>query len=411
MSTAAVTTEAAVPAAAAAVETVETPEISVQERLNHASSAELDNWRKTGDIPPVKVKAAENASGEKKNEPSNSARTGAPATPSQDKASQEKDKGKGKSAEPGASPAPAADAAAAQPANQPQRRKKSDERFEKLLDAWEKDRQELARLRSQPSGNNADKQNSQPAAEDKTAKPGASTAAAPAKPKLTDTDPKTGKQFASLDAWMEAVDEWTDKRLEARLEERLGKVEQARTQTEEQRQVAEAVITKSKPAMEKYKDFMEVAADPKLPIPAGSPVDLFIKDSDNPGEVLYYLGKHPEILAEFYGCDYDPETKTWDYGDFDHKTGKYTNHVNPIRQVRRLEAIEREFSAAPAPKKTPAAEARPVNPPPPKLPPPPPELGGRGAAPADEAEAALARGDMAAYMRIVNARETKAAQR
>jgi len=397
MSTTAITPETSAPAAAP--ETVETPEVSVQERLDHASQAELDTWRRTGDIPAAKI--AEKAAEKKDDTGSDkqaSARTAAPAT-----ASQEKDTSK-KSAESGASPAPAADAAASQTATQPQRRNKADARFEKLLDAWEKDREELNWRRSQPSATTADKQESQPATETKTA-PGA----LPPRPKLTDTDPKTGKPFSTLDAWSDAVDEWNDKRLEAKLSERLGKVEQERKLSAEEQKVADSVQAKSKAAIEKYKDFYEVAANPKMPIPSGSAVDLFIKDSDNPGEVLYYLGKHPEILAEFYGCAYDPDTKMWDYGDFDLKTGKFTNHVSPIRQVKRLEAIERELSAAPAAK--PAAEDRPVNPPPAKLPPPPTELGGRRAAPVDEAEAALQRGDFAAWKRISDARDIKASSR
>ncbi len=171
-------------------------------------------------------------------------------------------------------------------------------------------------------------------------------------------------------------------------------------------------MAKSRPAMEKYPDFMQVAANPDLPIPPGSVVDQFVRDSDDPGELAYYIGKHPDVLEEFYGFKFDPDTKKWDYKDWPRgKSDGYSNLISPIRQVKRLEAIERELSAKPAEKKEPAAEARPAKTAPPKLPPPPPELSGRGATVGDDAEKALARGDTAAYMRIVNQRELAASRR
>ena len=396
MSTPAVTPAESAPAP----EPQETPEVSVQERLNHATSEELDTWRRTGDIPAVKVKAPESAPAPKDGDTS-SARTAASAT-----ATQENDKDK-KPAESGASPTPPADAAASQPATQPQRRNKADARFEKLLDAWEKDRQELARLRAGAPAS-AETQASQSATDATKTETKPEASKLPAKPKLTDNDPKTGKPFASLQDWSDAVDEWNDKRLEAKLAERLGQAEQSRTQSEQERAAAEEIVRKSQPAMEKYSDFMQVAANPDLPIPPGSVVDQFVRDSDNPGELAYYIGKHPELLEEFYGFKFDDAAKTWDYKGWPKgKPEGYSNKVSPIRQVKRLEAIERELSATPA---KPAAETRPANPPPVKLPPPPTELSGRAAAPVDEAEAALRRGDMSAYMRIVNARESKAAR-
>lgn len=390
-------TTAIVPAAESApvVETGETLEVSVQERLDHATSKELDTWRKTGDIPAIKIKPAES-----KAEISDSKAASSTAPEKKDEK---------KPAETGASHTPPADAAASQTATQPQRRNKTDARFEKLLDAWEKDRTELARLRSERPAT-AEKQTSQAATDDKTeAKPEAKLAA---KPKLTDNDPKTGKPFASLQDWSDAVDDWNDKRLEAKLSERLGAVEQTRTQSEQERAAAEEIVAKSRPAMEKYPDFMQVAANPDLPIPPGSVVDQFVRDSDDPGELAYYIGKHPDVLEEFYGFKFDADTKRWDYKDWPRgKSDGYSNLISPIRQVKRLEAIERELSAKPAEKKEPAAEARPAKTAPPKLPPPPPELSGRGATVGDDAEKALARGDTAAYMRIVNQRELAASRR
>jgi len=377
------TTPAEIPAESAPA--IETPEVSVQERLDGATANELKTWREKGDIPAIKIKTSE-----------------APPKPAESAPASEPAKSD-------ATPAPKSETAAASPAAKPQEREtRSEKRWRELSEKFgnlQREHEELKRKTSQPVAA-SDKPDSQP-------ETGKTQPVKQAKPKLSDNDPKTGKPFATLEAWSDAVDDWHDQRSEERLksalDERLTKAEQARTQTEEQRRVADEVIQRSKPAMEKYPDFLKVAADPNLPIPAGSPADLFIKESDNPGEVAYYLGKHPEVLAEFYGCTYDPDTKTWNYGDFDQKTGKFTNHVSPIKQVRILSEIERELTA---PKPKPKTEAAPpANPPPPKLPAPPPELSGRGATVGDEAEKALQRGDVATYMRLKNQADEKASRR
>ena len=361
-----------------------TEEVSVQERLDHASSGELDNWRKTGEIPAVKVKT------EVEPKPAEAA----PA--------------KEIEAKPGVTPASTSEKSAvspAAPAQKPETRseKRWREMSEQFGDLKRKNEELERKLSSQSQPEVKSEKAASPAATEEKKEP-----ALRAKPKLTDNDPKTGKPFATMQDWSDAVDTWNDERLEAKLAERDKGAEKARTQTEQERAVSDEVFNKSKTAIEKYPDFKEVAADPKLPIPKYSPVDLFIMDSDHPGEVLYYLGKHPEILAEFYGCKYDAATKAWDYGDFDMKTGSFTNHVNPIRQVKRLEAIEKEITAE-APKKI--DEPAPAKPAPPKLPPPPTELSAKRAAAVDDAEAALARGDTASYMRLMNARDEKASRR
>ena len=359
-------------------------EVSVQERLDHATSKELDTWRKTGDIPAVKIK-----------EPEPKTETPAPSKEST-------------AAKPGENepPAKVETAPASEPART-QRKKDAAARVQELLADRKRDREEREELRRELD--ELKSKVSQPVEKRETAASqpvNGKATEGKAKPKLSDNDSKTGKPFASLEAWSDAVDEWNDARVEEKLSARLSAAEQTRTQSEQAKAIQETVFNRSKPAMENHKDFLQVAADPKLPIPKGSPVESFLFDSENPGEVAYYLGKHPEVLAEFYGCEYDPETGTWDYGDYDQKTGKFTNHVNPIQQVRRLTEIERELTAA-----LKKVETAPANPAPPRLPKPPTEVSGRHSAPVDEAEAALARGDTAGYMRIVNAREAKASRR
>jgi DNA-binding transcriptional regulator YdaS (Cro superfamily) len=384
-------TQVEIPAGSApAIESVETPEVSVQERLDHATSAELDTWRKTGDIPAVKVK------------------TEATPKPAESAPAEKKEEVKAK---PDVTPAPKSETAAASPAAPPQKQEsRSEKRWRELSEQFgdlKRKNEELERrLASQPAPEVKSEKVASPAA---TEAGKATEVKTDAEPEIGGINPKTGKAFQTIAEWQKEHTEWLRKQILAEVDGRQTKAEQARTQSEEERKVSDEVFNKSKSAIEKYPDFKEVAADPKLPIPKFSPVDLFIMDSDHPGEVLYYLGKHPEILTEFYGCKYDSVTKTWDYGDFDMKTGKFTNHVNPIRQVKRLEAIEREVSGevTPAPKK----EDAPAKPTPVKLPPPPTELSGRAAAAGDDAEKALQRGDFATWKRLTDARELQGSRR
>jgi hypothetical protein len=380
-------TSAVIPSAESApVTEVEVQEVTVQDRLDHATGKELDHWRATGEIPAVKIK-----------EPEPKPAESAPATEAPKKSE----------AKPADAPPAKSETAAAPPAAPPQKPEtRSERRFREITRENRELRERLEaverRTTSQPAAEPA-KAESQPAK--------AEPAKLAAKPKLTDNDPKTGKPFASLEAWSDAVDEWNEKRLEAKLEERLGKAEQARTMSEELRQKGEQLLAKSKSAMEKYADFREVVGveGAGLPIPAGSPADQFIDESDHPGEVLYYLVKHPEVVGEFYGCTYDPDAKNWDYGTYDLKTQKYENKISPVRQIKILEAIEREVIAE---KKPAVAEpAAPAKPQPPKLPPPPTELDGRRAASGDDAEKALARGDVATYMRLKNKEDLAASRR
>ena len=367
MSTPAVTPAESAPAP-------EVQEISVQDRLDHATAKELATWRQTGDIPAIKVK-----------EPEPKPAESAPA--------------KEIEAKPAVPPPAKSETAAAPPAAPPQKpESRSERRFREITRENRDLRERLEAI---------ERKTSQPA-EVKTEPIKAEPEKLSARPKITDNDPKTGKPFETMAAFMDAVDDWKEKQFEAKIEERLSKAEQARRATEEMTSKGAALLEKSKSAMQKYPDFIEVVGKGQgLPIPAGSPVDQFIDESDHPGEILYHLQKHPEIVAEFYGCTYDPETKKWDYGTYDIKTQKFENKVSPVRQIKILEAIEREVTAPDKP----VSEPVPAKPQPPKLPPPPTELSGRKAAPKDEAEDALARGDMASYMRAMNARDLAASRR
>ena len=204
-----------------------------------------------------------------------------------------------------------------------------------------------------------------------------------AKPKLTDNDPKTGKPFQSIEAWSDAVDQWNEERVNSLLEERVGKVKQEWQQTEQERIIAQETQRRSAPAMKKYADFIETVTNPKLIIPEGSTVKMFLlhPNTRNVGEVSYYLGKHPELLESFY--------------NFDAKTGRFTNKIDPIEQQRILMGIEQQVSEEPEPAAKPPARV--IT----QAPRPPHQVSGKSPAP-DPLVKAAEDGDQAAYTRLMN---------
>jgi hypothetical protein len=260
----------------------------------------------------------------------------------------------------------------------PQGKKKTgDERFQELANS----NRELREL-NQKLLERIEQRLSQTEVRDVKAAPQA--AEKKAKPKLTDNDPKTGKPFQSIEAWSDAVDQWNDERVAALLEDKVGKAKQEWQQTSTERILAEETQRRSAPAMKKYPDFLEVVTNPKLLIPEGSTAKMFLlhPNTKNVGEVSYYLGKHPELLESFY--------------DFDAKTGKFTNKVDPIEQTRILMEIEREVSEEPAPAKIPARVIT-------QAPRPPHQISGKSPAP-DALAKAVEDGDQAEYTRLTNER-------
>jgi len=123
-------------------------------------------------------------------------------------------------------------------------------------------------------------------------------------------------------------------------------------------------------ATKRHPDFVEVALDTTLPIPVGSVIDAFLLESESGSEVLYHLGQNPDEITRIAA-------------------------LKPIAQARELVKIELTLSGQPIP------PARKIT----SAPPPPTEVSGKATAPADEAAAALERGDFASYRRTMNARE------
>jgi len=347
-----------------------TDSASVDFEVPAPGSAGYDEWRKTGKLP----EAGESAPAEEQvqeHEPEEA-----------ETATAEEEH-----AEPAAS-APA----------KPQRGKKdAAARLAELLEErkrersqWETERQTYLRQLSErlESREKPPSQAAEPKKDEKRAKP-------------TLGDMKDGKpRFATVAEWEDALLEWNKEMLMAEVDGRLTKSEEQRKQQEIERFVAEGFRHKAESARKKYADFDTVIKDSLgYPLPKGSPAELFVLDSEISGELTYYLAKHPEILGEFYGCTQDPVTKQWDYGDFDMKTGKFTNHVSPIQQIRILTQIERELSEE-TPVERPRPPARTIT----QAPRPPHQVSGKAPV-ADPLAKAVEEGDQEAFTRLENEKQ------
>jgi hypothetical protein len=364
------TTTAVTPAAPAAA----TPKVS-----EHSSFLPEDiNYRKTGQLPAVNEEesAASKKVGDEKTE------------------DEETDE---KPSRAGASAASESDTAAASEAAQQQEKPQktaasSENRWQKLSRENRELREKNARLEGRAEGS-ADKrdtkQASQPAADQKTAQ-----STAEPKPKIDDVDPKTGKpKFATFADYEEAKDKWLADDTLRKFQETSAETQRKQQMEQAERTLSEGFAKKMQPTQKKYADFDEVALSPDLVIPRRSATEAFLLDSDHPGEVLYYLGKHPEILQGFYG-DHDP------------KTGKFVNKLTPTAQLRELTKIELKVAAAAKDdkgdeKSSATTPAKPVT----QAPPPPHQVSGKGTVGKDAVVQAVEEGDQETYNREQNARE------
>lgn len=350
-------TPAVIETESAPVETVETPEVSLQERLNQATPEEYTNWERTGDIPPVKPKST----------PPKEEAPAASKEPSAVEAGEKK-------------PPTSTETAAATEAARPQKKRNGDARILQLLEENKRDREASAtRI--------AELEARLPKAEpDVKTAPSTVPSGDRPKPQASDIDPATGKpKYKTMEEVWDAREVWN--------EERRTKADQERTRVEQERLLETELVKRLKPAYDKYPDFVSVTGNDNLMILKGSAVDLFLRDSDNPGELLYHLGKNPQILEGFY--------------NYDSKTGQWSNKVNPARQFRELTTLENTLTAAPKPTPTipkPSASTKP-------LPPPPTVLSANGAPSGDPVDEAVKKKSYADYEKAANAEEKKARRR
>jgi len=259
----------------------------------------------------------------------------------------------------------------------------SESRWQKISRENRELREENARIKGRDEGRQASQrdtqQTSQPATE------AATTSKTNPKPSIDDLDPKTNKpKFATYQQYEAAKDDWIQSEAIRKFQETSEKTQRADQQANNERILKEGFAKKLEPAQKKYADFDQVALNEDLCIPRGSVVDGFLLDSDHAGEVLYYLGQHPEILEGFYG-NHDP------------KTGKYVNKVTPFAQARELTKIELKIAGLPP---TPVKRVT-------QAPPPPHQVSTKGTVQKDAVEQAVEESDSDAYIREANARDPR----
>lgn len=344
------------PSAAIVSSVAEAHEQTIQERLDRATSQELKTWQEKGDIPPAK--------------PPKEAKP-AKAAPQVSAAKPEVAANEDPAVIADPPPAPA-DPAAASPAVPPQKKTKTDERFEKLFNAWEKDRRELEELRRTPPI--AAKPDSQPAA-----------GAPRPKPTLNDlaADGKTPK-YGTVEDYLEDRDTWLREEIHREADERQA-AKQRDTQHSQQREaIQKGWQGKVEKARGKYADFDAVVLQtPDLPFRQGGIIDASVLKYDEGAELAYYFTQHPEEAARIDNMDV------------------FDAHAEVLK-------VREQFRAPSGITETESSNTSSARPPAPNLPPPPTILGARSTVARDEAEAALAKGDVAAYMRAANARELAA---
>lgn len=337
-------TDAQIAAPSAAAET-STPDAPARS-LDDLSPSELQSWRLTGDVPP----AAQTS-------PSSTPADSTPAEPAAQAAST--DASSSPDSEPG----------------KPGKKANADTRVQELLRERHTDRTQLAELRQRLE---AYERAGQPQA---TPQPSDASQAA-SSPAAADTD-----DFPDFDAWS-AQAENEGKSYDA-YTRAMVRHDRAQAQIQEQR--AAEVRTKVATFNSRYE--AAKAADPTFiaslsadvlalqpvdALPPGAPVSPLnvvaqeIIESEHAPQLLRHFSAHPEQLDAL-------------------------RTAAPATIFRTLARLESDLRLAGAP-----SAVSPSAPPITKAPDPPTTLGSRPAAPVNEAEAAVARDDVAAYMAARN---------
>jgi hypothetical protein len=343
--------------------TEETPAVSTEPNSQFLPTDK--NYRLTGEMP-ADTQEAPAASPEKKETEKSADTEGAPAASAQ-----------------------AADTAAASAAAETQERKgpaqtktarSSESRQAKLSRENRELRELVARLEGRaeasPSAQREIQQGSQPATEVK--------GKGRAEPKIDEVDSKTGKpKYATYQDFQNDLRAWDREEALRQFNETSARTQREQQMQQAERTLAEGFTKKLEPARKAHADFDTVALNEDLIIPRGSVTDGFLLDSEHSGEVLYYLGQHPEILEGFYR-DYDP------------KTGRYVNKITPFAQARELTKIELQLSgkSQSSPARTITQAGRPPN-----------QVSGKGTVSPDAVEQAVKDQDQETYTREANARE------
>lgn len=112
----------------------------------------------------------------------------------------------------------------------------------------------------------------------------------PEAPKQTDGKPRL-EDFGSYDAFNEALTDWkVDQKLNAKAQEQTQAQRQREAQTKDSER-KERFLESSDAAREKYDDYDDVVFSDDVKITR--PMAVIIAETENPGEVAYWLGKNP----------------------------------------------------------------------------------------------------------------------
>jgi hypothetical protein len=335
-------------------------EFSIQDALNGASAEELAEWQLKGTIPSKKDKS-------------------------------------GKTDASAASNADTAAAAAAATTQKSQPPAKSERRWKELSERLGNLQRENEELKRQASGSGkSETQTSQPAPDGKPK--------ADPKPKIDDVDPKTGKaKYANYAEYEDAKEKWLRDDIKRELAESTAKSDQERTQKATETAADTAWNQRMEAVQKAHPDFVDTAkaalglkdelGRELIFFPKKSAIDQYLQRAENGEHVLYHILKTPQDYKHIFARD-----------------AKGMPLLTAVEQVAELAILSHTLKAeagaagdgkhSSAPRKSSSA-----------LPPPPTELGARNTTPADEADAALARGDTAGYMKAMNNREIKARRR
>ena len=369
---------------------LETPH-SMDEAMETGFLPDDEHYRLTGEFKPEKTDASAAAT-KKENE---SEKADASAASGDEKDESENDD---------ASAASSSKAAASETA-QSQNQGRKENRWQKRERELRELKAENARLKSQssqpqPRSETQQSSTTQTANETKTAK------AAP-KPKIDDVDAAGKPKYKNFAEYEDAKDDWLRKETLREFSETQAKSQQLTEQQTREREIGQSLTKKFEPVRAKYADFDKFALNdidlqtgkpkysdaPVLTIPKGSAAETFFMDSENAGEVLYYLGHHPEILNDCYSVN-----KT---------TGAVTSLVPPARVFRKLMEIETSLTGsgsgagANGESSTSSSSAKPVT----QASRPPHQVSGKGTVAKDAVEQALDDGDFETYQRTQNAKE------
>lgn len=263
--------------------------------------------------------------------------------------------------------------------------KTSENRYQKITRENKELREKLARSEGRDEGRQSVQQPTRDNQQATTQTAAEQKNTPPPRPTIDDVDPKTGKaKYSTYAEYETAKDEWLRADVLRTFQESTNQSQRQQQQTEQQRAIVENLNKKFEASRAKHDDFDAVALNKDLIMPMGSVTDLFLQDSEHGGEIAYHLGQHPEILQGFYG-------------DFDSKTGRFTNKITPQQQFRKLMQIEAELSKE---KTTPA---RPVT----RAGRPPHQTSGNGSVGKDAIEQALEEDDTDSYMSEANSRDPR----